>query len=402
MHEKSLLARGIVALTIAGAAAFAACKPAAPAGPRVVTIKTGDSVTLQGTLFAASKGGPGVLLLHQCDDHRTVWDSLGTRLAAAGITALSVDYRGYGESGGTPHEKLSNADLAKQMAETWPADIDSAFAFLLREPGVRAERVGAAGGSCGVGNAVQLARRHANVVALALLAGPIDRDGRLFLANPGAPPVFAAAAADDQYANFVQIMAWTFGVSRSPYSRLAQYPTGGHAAIVFRTRPGLADTITKWFSAVLPATAGDVPKTNGVPLDSRVLESLADVDQPGAAGALLKGGPAAIAGLPKLPEYFVNQLGYEHMLMKDFGGAIDLMKLNAALYPASPNTMDSVGDVYLAAGDTARTIDAAKRTLVLLQADTVDTPDRKQALKGAADAKIKTLSPTHSGGERRE
>jgi len=367
------------------------CAPTLPA-PRVVEITASDGLKLKGTLFAAS-GGPAVLLLHQCDEQRKVWDSLGVRLSQAGITALSVDYRGYGESGGTPHDKLSTTELANQQATVWPADIDSAFAFLSRQPGVKTERVGAGGGSCGVHNAVQLARRHDNVKALALLAGGTDRDGRLFLERPDAPPIFAAAAADDKYANFVQIMAWMFGASKRPESRLAQYPTGGHAAVVFTTHPGLADTIAKWFAAVLPSTPGAPPMTNGVPLAPAILQQLHDVDQPGGAAAALQ----RVAASPpptgaRMPESFVNQLGYEHMLMKDYPAAIDLMKLNAALYPASPNTMDSLGDVYLAAGDKASALRAAKRTLVLLDTDTSDTPERKTALRGAAEGKIKELS----------
>ena len=88
----------------------------------------------------------------------------------------------------------------------------------------------------------------------------------------------------------------------------------------------------------------------------------------------------------------MNQLGYEHMIMKDYPTAIDLMKLNAALYPASPNTMDSLGDVYLAAGDTSSALEAAKQTLVLLDRDTLDTAQRKADLRRAAEDKITRLS----------
>jgi dienelactone hydrolase len=386
------LLSGAIATTPFWAAACAPATPAAPAAPKVVDIKASDGLTLKGTLFSAASPGPAVLLLHQCDEQRKVWDSLGTRLAAAGVTALSVDYRGYGESGGTPHDKLSNAELTAQQTSVWPTDIDSAFAFLTRQPGVKIERLGAAGGSCGVGNAVGLARRHGNVKALALLAGPLDRDGRLFLERPGAPPVFAAAAGDDQYANFVLVMSWLYGVSPRPESRLAQYPTGGHAAVMFRTHPGLADTIAKWFAGVLPETAGPLPATNGVPLAPAILGALHDVDAPGGAAAALKRLANAPPSEPRLPEYIVNQLGYEHMLMKDYPAAIDLMTLNTRLYPDSPNTQDSLGDVYLAAGDKKAALATAKKTLELLPKDTVDTPQRKSDLRGAAEGKIKQLS----------
>jgi tetratricopeptide (TPR) repeat protein len=246
-----------------------------------------------------------------------------------------------------------------------------------------------------VNNAVQLARRHDNVKALALLAGPTDRDGRQFLERQTAPPIFAAAAADDQYANFVDIMSWLFAVSPRPESRLAHYPMGGHAAVMFTAHPELADTIAKWFSAVLVNTPQGLPGTNGVPLAPGILEKLHAIDQSGGAAAELRRHAEAAAGSasePRLPEYFVNQLGYEHMLMKDYPAAIDLMKLNAALYPNSPNTMDSLGDVYLAAGDQASALAAAKQTLSLIDADTVDTPRRKTDLRSAAEAKIKQLS----------
>jgi len=121
---------------------------------------------------------------------------------------------------------------------------------------------------------------------------------------------------------------------------------------------------------------------------STVVEGLHAVDQPGGAAAALK----RVSDTPRLPEYLVNQLGYEHMIMKDIATAIDLMKLNATLYPASPNTMDSLSDVYLAAGDAASALAAAKQTLVLLDRDTLDTAQRKADLRRAAEDKIARLS----------
>src|SRR5436309_13924245 len=68
------------------------------APPRVVDLTAPDGTSLKGTYFAAGKPGPGVLLLHQCNRQRKVWDDLATRLAAAGINVMTLDLRGYGES----------------------------------------------------------------------------------------------------------------------------------------------------------------------------------------------------------------------------------------------------------------------------------------------------------------
>src|SRR5262245_21038181 len=190
--------------TIVVAAMLAvACKPEAHSLERAVESSSPDGVTLKATLFPSTSPGPAVLLLHQCDDRRTVWDPLGQRLAAAGITALAIDYRGFGESGGERYDALSNEQKAAVTATAWPSDFDAALAFLSRQAGVDAGRMGAAGGSCGVNNVIHLAQSHATIKALALLAGPADREARAFIEAPGAPPVFTAAAADDRYADFV-------------------------------------------------------------------------------------------------------------------------------------------------------------------------------------------------------
>jgi predicted alpha/beta hydrolase len=73
---------------------------------RAVDLTASDGVALKASYFAAAKPGPGVLLLHQGNRDRTAWSGLAGRLAAAGIHALTVDMRGFGESGGTPHDQL--------------------------------------------------------------------------------------------------------------------------------------------------------------------------------------------------------------------------------------------------------------------------------------------------------
>jgi dienelactone hydrolase len=372
------LAIGII---VTAAVLIAGCRPAAQPLGRTIDVAAPDGVTLKGTLFGSTSPGPAVLLLHQCDDRRTVWDALGRRLAAAGITALSIDYRGFGESGGPRYDTLSNEQKAAVTANSWPGDFDAALAFLSKQSDVDAKRIGAAGGSCGVNNVIHLAQRHDTIKALVLLAGPADREARTFLEG-SAPPVFTAAAADDRYGDFVLVSAWQFGLSQKAESRFAQYPDGGHAAVVFNTHPELAGLIVQWLGAVLNNTPGLLPSTNGVLLAPAVLEGLKAIDKPGGTAA----------AHPRLPEYLVNWLGYEHLALKDNGTALDIMKLNARSYPKSANAQDSLADAYAAGGDTASALAAAKRTLELLGADASLTPEQKNGVRTAAESKIAQLS----------
>ena len=79
---------------------------------RVVDLKAPDDTVLKASYFPAAKPGPGVLLVHQSNRTRDSWDGLARQLAAAGINTLTLDMRGFGESG-TPYTKLTDAERAK-------------------------------------------------------------------------------------------------------------------------------------------------------------------------------------------------------------------------------------------------------------------------------------------------
>ncbi len=60
----------------------------------------------------------------------------------------------------------------------------------------------------------------------------------------------------------------------------------------------------------------------------------------------------------------LNNLGYEFLRAHRFGDAIRILQLNAASYPRSANTYDSLGEAYMDAGDTALAITNYKESLV--------------------------------------
>ena|SRR5438552_13172584 len=86
---------------------------AAPPAPRDVDITAPDGVKLKATYFAAARPGPAVLLLHMCITTRASWEPVARQLSAVGISALTIDNRGFGESGG-PRFELDDCE-----AESW-------------------------------------------------------------------------------------------------------------------------------------------------------------------------------------------------------------------------------------------------------------------------------------------
>src|SRR6202011_3221199 len=129
--------RLVLLLLVVSVAATAQQVPAA----RVIDLKASDGTILKATYYAAMKSGPGVLLLHQCNRQRKVWDDLAGQLATGGISVLTFDLRGFGESGGSPFDKLTPQD-ARVEAEKWPADIETAFQYLVSQQGVTRDVIG--------------------------------------------------------------------------------------------------------------------------------------------------------------------------------------------------------------------------------------------------------------------
>jgi dienelactone hydrolase len=360
----------------------------APA-PRDLNLTASDGIVLKATYFAAGKPGPGVILLHQCNQQRKSWSALAERLTARGMNVLTLDYRGFGESGGLRFDKLT-AEENRKVRAAWPADFDMAFKYLLSQPGVDRNVIGAGGASCGVNNSIQLARRHPEVKALLLLSGGTDRHGRFFLQSSKLP-VFAASADDD--GSVSEIMRWLFSLSANSDNRFQRYATGGHGVEMFAPHPELLNFIADWFPATLMNRPAKLPKTNGSRFDPEVTFALTDIDRGGAVDIAKKLGEAR-ARDPKarlFPEGIVNLIGYEYLQAGNTKGAIEILKLNASAYPDSPNAYDSLADAYVADGNKDLAAQNAKKCLQLLASDTTDTEDRRKAIRESAEQKLKEM-----------
>src|ERR1700733_13559984 len=187
----------VTALAISSSAAATAPQSHPPPAVRVVDLKASDGTILKASYFAAATPGPGVLLLHQGNRTRKSWDDLAGQLAAAGIHTLTLDLRGYGESGGK-RQLASRED--KPIKKIWLDDIDTAWQYLVSQPGVNGEVTGVGGaGVLGVDNAVLTARRHPSAVkSLVLLSGEAFLPGLQFLRQASQLPGLFVVSDDDE------------------------------------------------------------------------------------------------------------------------------------------------------------------------------------------------------------
>jgi dienelactone hydrolase len=386
-----VIARSLLGLAmVAGSPAFAA----EPAAPRDLDVSAPDGTKLKATYYAAAQPGPGVLLLHMCNSSRQAWEPVGRQLSAAGIHALALDYRGYGQSGGQRFE--NDPQKQQQLAtEKWPGDVDAALALLRAQAGVDGKRLGAGGGSCGVHQAVQAAARHPEVVSLVLLAGGTDGRGREFLRRTPWLPVFAAAAADDQFdGDALRSMQWLLELSGNPRNRFAGFPDGRHGTEIFGPHPELPRQIVEWYVDTLVEAPAD-PKAAVATKRTPSSELWAQLDEPGGTERAVQTFRQARQRDPNaylFPEGVMNQLAYERLQDGRATEAVELFKLNVEAYPASANAYDSLGDGYLAAGQKELALQATQKCLELLPAD--KRADAFKALiRKSAEQKLATLKP---------
>jgi dienelactone hydrolase len=220
-----------------------------------VTFPGADGFNLKGTLYLSSKPGPGLLLLHQCNADRQVYDTLGTMLSTAGYNVLSFDFRGFG--GSKAGEYTDFAAQRQKIMDRMPADVDAAFGFLTAQSLVNSRALGIVAGSCGVNEAVHASQRHPDVRTLVVLSGGTDAGGEAYIKNSPKLSIFGAASEEDTEA--AAAVKKLVGVSSNNYSQVEMFKGAGHAASMFEKQPDLEADIVIWFRSNLPVGGYGLP-----------------------------------------------------------------------------------------------------------------------------------------------
>ena len=379
-------------LLLLGAAVSAAAQPA----PRDLDITAPDGGKLRATYYAAAAPGPGVVLLHMCNTTRVSWAPVAQQLSAAGINALTVDNRGFGESAEAAEKSPPEAQTA--VRQKWPADFDAVFAYLVTQPGLDKTRVGVGGGSCGVNNAVRLASRHPEVRSLVLLAGPTDGVGVNYLLKNPWIPIFTAAAADDQFSSAApQEMQWLADIGGNPRNQFMGFRDGKHGTEIFGPHPELPKAITAFFIDTLvksPADAKEKIAVKSTPA-RQFWTALAEPGGAAKAAQMYRDARRRDPNAYLFPETALNLAGYDRLQQNRNQEAVELFKLNTEAYPASANTYDSLSDGYIALGLGAEALAAEQKCLELLSADS-GTDEFKRQLRQTAEEKLAKLKEQSS------
>jgi tetratricopeptide (TPR) repeat protein len=409
-------------LVISANAAHAQQSP--PASPHTVDLKSTDGTVLKATFFPASNPGPGVLLYHQSNRSRASWDAIARQLAAAGTNALTIDERGYGESGGKKEDR-------EQFHQ---ADLDTAFQYLVSQPGVQRDAIGAAGaGWLGVDNSVETARLHpAQLKSLVLISGETLLTQLRFLRQASNLPGLFIVSDDDEYPPTVEAMEWMYDASSSPEKQFIHYfgprgpwiwyetsdaskvpATGTHGTDLFQRHSELPATIVDWFVTTLIKTPGHAP-VDAV-ASAAILNLIDSGDLDSAKQQLLevrRKDPKA----QLWPEVNVDIFGEDHMRQgaalekaghfdeavaeKKLG--VEVFKLNLLAYPDSADAHSNLADAYFQVGEVSLARQYAQKALAMIDSHAAplsswsDTKQRRAEVRSGAEDLLKKLDKTTS------
>jgi dienelactone hydrolase len=242
-HPSALLTvLSVALLALVGIGGTAAASAAAE---RRVSFRTDDGLLLAAGWHEPSvRPAPAVILVHMLGRSRRDWDLVASRLAGAGIGALTLDLRGHGESQYAPRPE-SAADYTAMVA-----DLTAARRYLATRTDVQPGRIGLAGASLGASLAVLAAAESASVAGVAALSPSLDYRGLRIEASARkvARPMLLVASDEDGYAlRSARDLQKAAGGPRE----LLTLHQAGHGTVMLGREPSLTWTLVDWFRRTL-------------------------------------------------------------------------------------------------------------------------------------------------------
>lgn len=194
-----------------------------------------DGLILVATYYAVDLSpAPVVMLLPGIGSRRDSWAPLAASLQAAGYSALALDLRGQGETGGPPNWTQAPQDVALVLGR------------LAALPGVDPKRISVVGASLGANLAIVGCAASGTCRSVVLLSPSLEDHGVKTadaLASYGAHPVLIVASTDDHPS----------GPDSAALLKLAQddpqaitFAGTARGMDLFTNRPALAGQIVAW------------------------------------------------------------------------------------------------------------------------------------------------------------
>ena len=222
-----------------------------------LTLTTEKGFQLKASYYQSNKPSDrAVLLLHQCNYNRTMYNDIGQQLSDQGIHALSIDFRGFGESTNDefnvdkiqklPREERQQA--WQEMSKHWPSDVQLAYNHLtskMSDKGI----VGVVGASCGGSQAITLAENNPISIIGFFSSGQRDENIARYKKTLAAKPTLIIASEEDR--GTYESAQKLFKVTSNANSKFIAYKGAAHGYPLLDTDTQLASYMVSWLNSQL-------------------------------------------------------------------------------------------------------------------------------------------------------
>jgi dienelactone hydrolase len=222
-----------------------------------LSLKTEQGFKLKADYYSSNEdSNRAVLMLHQCNYNRTMYNDIGEQLAKRGIHALSLDFRGFGESASDEFsidkiQALPDGERREAwgaMAKYWPADVQLAYDYLQSKVTGEAT-IGVIGASCGGSQAITLAENNPIAVMSFFSSGQRQENIKRYQTTLADKATLIIASEDD--GNTYTSAKTLFATAKHANSKFISYKGAQHGYPLLDNDPDLAGNIVNWFDRQL-------------------------------------------------------------------------------------------------------------------------------------------------------
>jgi predicted alpha/beta hydrolase len=225
--------------------------------PESIKFAVDDDFSLSGDFYLGDALGAGVLLLHDCSHSSKSYSVLGELLAAQGVNALAIDFRGYGASTSEVFSnnslKLKVKNIVSYQAEVamltsyWEKDVLYAYNYLRSRIG-KEQPISVVASGCAVKEAVLLAEKM-RVNSFVILSPIMDYMEKEHYKNLIDIPAYFVSSADDADSFLTAQELFLWNGDNSSTTQVFKGVNQGHNLL--RRNKFLAKNLASWLRGTM-------------------------------------------------------------------------------------------------------------------------------------------------------
>ncbi|MDR2431326.1 MAG: alpha/beta fold hydrolase [Candidatus Margulisbacteria bacterium] len=214
--------------------------------PQRVKIPVTEELTVIGTYYPVNTADQtAVILIHALGRNRGDWNNLARYLQREGISALSIDLRGHGES--IAADRRGWRVFQEQDYAVLDADLEAVLRYAEQNFKFKIEQTGLLGIALGANLALHLAERNPRIAGVVLLSPGLDYKGVLLQNQNYHKALYVICSSFEK----ISLAAGDYLKGKfTGKLKMDVYDYSGTIISLFRQRFTLPENIAGWFKQV--------------------------------------------------------------------------------------------------------------------------------------------------------